>query len=45
MWSGIGAAGTAVVGMLLLGEAASAARLACIALIIGGVIGLRWASA
>lgn len=44
VWSGIGAAGTAVVGMLLLGEAASAARLACIALIIGGVIGLRWAS-
>lgn len=44
VWSGIGAAGTAVVGMLLLGEAASAARLGCIGLIVGGVIGLRWAS-
>lgn len=41
VWTGIGAAGTALVGVLFLGDAASAARLGCIALIIAGVIGLR----
>ncbi|HEU5173982.1 MAG TPA: multidrug efflux SMR transporter [Gemmatimonadaceae bacterium] len=41
VWTGIGAAGTALVGMLWLGEARSAARLACIALILIGVVGLR----
>jgi len=41
VWTGIGAAGTAVIGMLVLGEPRTAARVACIALIIGGVLGLK----
>ncbi|HEY4199177.1 MAG TPA: multidrug efflux SMR transporter [Devosiaceae bacterium] len=44
VWTGIGAAGTAIVGMALLGESASPARLLCIALILAGVIGLRLVS-
>lgn len=41
VWTGIGAAGTAVLGIWLFGEPATAARLACIGLIGGGVMGLR----
>ena len=41
VWTGIGAAGTAVLGMALFGESASPARLACIGLIVAGVIGLQ----
>ena len=41
VWTGIGAAGTAVLGMIALGDQVSAARLICIALILAGVIGLR----
>lgn len=41
VWTGIGAAGTAIGGIFLFGEAASAARLACIVLIVAGVIGLK----
>lgn len=41
VWVGIGAAGTAVFGMLLLGEPATVARLLCIGLIVAGVLGLR----
>jgi quaternary ammonium compound-resistance protein SugE len=41
VWTGIGAVGTAMLGMLVLGESASAARLACIGLIVAGVIGLQ----
>lgn len=41
VWTGVGAAGTAVLGMLLLGDQASAARLFFIALILAGVVGLR----
>jgi quaternary ammonium compound-resistance protein SugE len=41
VWVGIGAAGTALFGMLLLGEPANAARLACIGLIVAGVLGLK----
>ena len=43
VWTGLGAAGTAIVGMLLLGEAGNAVKLGSIALIIGGVVGLRLA--
>ena len=43
VWTGIGAAGTALVGILFLGEPATALRFACIALIIAGVVGLRFA--
>ena len=41
VWTGIGATGIAVLGIALFGESASLARLACIALIIGGVAGLK----
>jgi quaternary ammonium compound-resistance protein SugE len=41
IWTGIGAAGTAVLGILWFGESASTARLVCIALIVIGVVGLK----
>ncbi len=41
VWTGIGAAGTAIVGMLVLGEPRDPLRLACIALIVAGTVGLR----
>jgi quaternary ammonium compound-resistance protein SugE len=45
IWTGIGAVGTAILGMVLFAEPATAARLLCLALIISGVIGLKFASA
>ncbi|WP_019816530.1 quaternary ammonium compound efflux SMR transporter SugE [Saccharomonospora saliphila] len=42
VWVGIGAVGTALYGMVFLGEAATAARLVCLALIVGGVVGLKF---
>jgi quaternary ammonium compound-resistance protein SugE len=44
VWTGIGAAGTAVVGILLLGEQASPMRMLCLVLIVAGVIGLKFFS-
>jgi quaternary ammonium compound-resistance protein SugE len=44
VWTGIGAAGTALVGMLIFGEPKTAARFGFIALIIGGVVGLQLSS-
>ena len=44
VWTGIGAAGTALFGMWLFSEPATPARLFCIALIITGVVGLRFAT-
>jgi quaternary ammonium compound-resistance protein SugE len=41
VWTGIGAAGTAILGMLFLGEPAGAARLACLALVVAGILGLK----
>jgi quaternary ammonium compound-resistance protein SugE len=41
VWTGIGASGTAVLGMWLLGEPRTALRIGCIVLIIAGVIGLK----
>ena len=41
VWTGIGAVGTAILGMLLFGESREAARLACIALIVAGIVGLK----
>ncbi len=43
MWTGIGAAGTAVVGMAVLGESVSVLKLVSIGLILAGVIGLNLA--
>ena len=45
IWTGIGAAGTVTLGMLLLGDSAAPLRLLCIGLILAGVIGLRLVSA
>jgi len=41
VWTGIGAVGTAVLGMILFGDSAAVARLICIALIVGGIVGLK----
>jgi len=43
VWTGIGAAGTAVVGMAFLGDAVSTMKLVSIGLILAGVIGLNLA--
>src|SRR5688572_411353 len=42
VWTGIGASGTALLGMMLLGESRDLRRLACIALIIIGTLGLKF---
>ncbi len=39
VWTGIGTVGTALLGIWLLGEPATAIRLACIALIVCGIMG------
>lgn len=44
IWTGIGAVGTALVGIALFGESANPARLACIGLIAAGIIGLKLAT-
>jgi quaternary ammonium compound-resistance protein SugE len=41
VWTGIGAVGTALIGILWLREPATAARLCCIGLIVSGVVGLK----
>jgi quaternary ammonium compound-resistance protein SugE len=41
VWTGIGTVGTAIVGMVMLGEPAGALRLLCIALIVLGIVGLK----
>ena len=41
VWTGIGAVGTALLGIWLLGEPATALRLACIGLIVAGITGLK----
>ena len=44
VWTGIGTVGTALLGSALLGEPATAIRLACIGLIVAGIIGLKIAA-
>ena len=41
VWTGIGTIGTALLGLILFGEPASAARLACIAMVAAGIVGLK----
>jgi quaternary ammonium compound-resistance protein SugE len=41
VWTGIGAVGTAIVGILVFKEPATAARLVCLALIVSGILGLK----
>ena len=45
VWTGIGAVGTAVIGMAFFGESREVLRILCLLLIVGGVAGLRLASA
>ena len=44
VWVGVGAAGTVVLGIVLLGEPANAGRMISVALIIAGIVGLKLAS-
>lgn len=44
VWVGIGAVGTALLGIILLNESASAARLVSLSLIVAGIIGLKLAT-
>ena len=41
IWTGIGTVGTAILGMILFREPATAARLLCIGLIVSGIVGLK----
>lgn len=45
VWTGIGAVGTAVVGMVFLGEAVHPAKLVSIGLVVAGVVGLQLSTA
>jgi len=44
VWTGIGAVGTFILGILLLGEPAQFARFFFVGLIIVGILGLKWVS-
>ena len=44
VWVGVGAVGTAILGIVLLGEPANAGRMISLGLIIAGIIGLKLAS-
>ena len=44
VWTGIGAAGTAMIGMAFLGESRDLLRVICLGLIVAGVVGLKFAS-
>ncbi len=44
VWTGIGAAGAMIIGMLAFGESADILRVTCLALIIAGMVGLKLAS-
>lgn len=41
IWTGIGAVGTAILGIILFGDPATVARLASIGLIVAGIVGLK----
>jgi quaternary ammonium compound-resistance protein SugE len=44
VWTGIGAVGTAILGMLLFDESRAIARILCIVLIVAGIVGLKLTS-
>ena len=44
VWTGVGAAGAAIVGILLFDEPADLARLLCVAVVVAGVVGLKLTS-
>ncbi len=41
VWTGVGAVGTAILGMILFDESREVARLVCIGLIVAGILGLK----
>ncbi|WP_019141509.1 quaternary ammonium compound efflux SMR transporter SugE [Noviherbaspirillum massiliense] len=41
VWTGIGAVGTVILGIMLFNEPATAGRILCVCLIIGGIVGLK----
>ncbi|RYG73554.1 quaternary ammonium compound efflux SMR transporter SugE [bacterium] len=41
VWTGIGAVGTAIIGMAVLGEPREVGRIVCLLMIIGGIVGLK----
>jgi len=41
VWTGIGALGTVILGIVLFGEPSTVARLVCIGLILAGIVGLK----
>ena len=41
VWTGIGAVGTVLLGLVLFDEPATVARLGCVALIVAGIVGLK----
>ncbi|MGJ7602902.1 quaternary ammonium compound efflux SMR transporter SugE [Variovorax sp. LT1R20] len=45
VWTGIGAVGTVILGIVLFHEPANAARLVCVGLIVAGILGLKLTSA
>ena len=44
VWVGVGAVGTAILGIVLLGEPSNAGRLVSLGLVIAGIVGLKLAS-
>ncbi|MGE5315819.1 MAG: quaternary ammonium compound efflux SMR transporter SugE [Acidobacteriota bacterium] len=44
IWTGIGAVGTAVLGMILFGESREVLRLLCMLVIVAGIVGLKLVS-
>ena len=44
VWTGIGAAGTAIIGMIWLGEPRDVFKLVSLVMLVGGIIGLRFSS-
>ena len=44
VWVGVGAVGTAILGIVLFGDPSNVARIACIGLIVAGIVGLKLAS-
>ncbi|MDP1866614.1 quaternary ammonium compound efflux SMR transporter SugE [Bradyrhizobium sp.] len=44
VWTGIGAVGTAILGIVLFGDPAGVARIACIGMIVAGIVGLKLAT-
>lgn len=41
VWTGIGAIGTVILGIVLFGDSAATGRLVCVALIFSGIVGLK----